>query len=361
MQKNNIFKKFISCNKGQIAIPALLIIPTLLLFVYLLFETTKISREKIRHQFALDSALFAELTNHAHYLNRTAYVNGAFPHRIFKEAFDCPPEENRIDRSDPDPDVDYECLYDVLYEMGAYPTMTNDEGGTANDRLNVWKFKYAKRRIEEDDYADLNNRDPDFPYQFELLQLEKAKKLWLRKSTMEIIARIYYQIYNLLGDVQKSQRSIYERLVANATFLRKAFFWNAGSCTAGMCGQEAAAAILPYKLKTDLKYIDQTVHFIKGDEIDPDELAFRTFKMRNKYPDPGLFQLAIVKGNFSRLARGITVYQSFYLGDNYFNINLNSLFPRVRSTVAITHPIGRDLQRAVWPDSTPKFAVRLSP
>ena len=46
-------------RRGQIVIPAMLMFPTLFLFVYLIYETAKLSREKIRHQFAIDAAAFA--------------------------------------------------------------------------------------------------------------------------------------------------------------------------------------------------------------------------------------------------------------------------------------------------------------
>ena len=72
---------------GQIVIPAMLMFPTLFLFVYLIYETAKLSREKIRHQFAMDAAAFVEMTNYSDFLNRTAYVNGAFPMRIFEEGY----------------------------------------------------------------------------------------------------------------------------------------------------------------------------------------------------------------------------------------------------------------------------------
>src|SRR3989338_2621014 len=74
-------------QKGQIVIPALFLFPTLMLFVFLIFETAKLSREKIRHQFAVDAAAFVEMTNYSDFLNRSAYVNGAFPMRIFREGF----------------------------------------------------------------------------------------------------------------------------------------------------------------------------------------------------------------------------------------------------------------------------------
>ena len=81
---------------GQLLIPALFVVPSLLLFVYLLFETTKVSREKIRQQFAVDSAAFIQMGDYTNLFNRTAYVNGAFPYRIFKEAYECPDRKSVV-------------------------------------------------------------------------------------------------------------------------------------------------------------------------------------------------------------------------------------------------------------------------
>jgi hypothetical protein len=107
-----------SRRRGQILIPSLLIIPSLLLFVYLLFETSKVSREKIRQQFAVDSAAFIQMGDYTNLLNRTAYVDGAFPYRIFKEAYECPPEKPL---SLADGSVEQICPYDMLYAAGAFP------------------------------------------------------------------------------------------------------------------------------------------------------------------------------------------------------------------------------------------------
>ena len=83
----NFFKP-IKNKKAQIVLPAVLLIPTILLVIYLLFETTKVSKEKIRHQFALDTSSFVEMTSLSQYLNATAYVNGAFPFRLFRDFFE---------------------------------------------------------------------------------------------------------------------------------------------------------------------------------------------------------------------------------------------------------------------------------
>jgi hypothetical protein len=88
-----------------------------MLFVYLIFDTAKLSREKIRHQFAIDAAVFVEMTNYSDFLNRTAYVNGAFPMRIFDEGFkttmiDCDQKANcRGPRS----------LWEIMCKNGAFP------------------------------------------------------------------------------------------------------------------------------------------------------------------------------------------------------------------------------------------------
>src|SRR3989339_619338 len=107
---------------GQILIPSLFVIPSLLLFVYLLFETTKVSREKIRQQFAVDSAAFIQMGDYTNLLNRTAYVNGAFPYRIFKEQYECPPDRNWRTTED----GGRECTYDMLYKSGAFPKYKGD-------------------------------------------------------------------------------------------------------------------------------------------------------------------------------------------------------------------------------------------
>src|SRR5438128_493857 len=74
-------------QRGQLVIPALFVIPSLVLFIYLIYETAKLSAEKIKHQFALDTAVFVEMANYSDFLNRTAYVNGPFPARVCYEAF----------------------------------------------------------------------------------------------------------------------------------------------------------------------------------------------------------------------------------------------------------------------------------
>src|SRR5882762_4250727 len=105
-------------RRGQIVIPALFIFPTLMLFVFLIFETAKLSREKIRHQFAVDAAAFVEMSNYSDFLNRSAYVNGAFPMRIFYEGFH--DTELECLGRDPCPSPGHKHLNDILFDDGIF-------------------------------------------------------------------------------------------------------------------------------------------------------------------------------------------------------------------------------------------------
>ena len=128
MKFNVMLKKHINFRsmkrQGQILIPSLLVIPSLLIFVFLLFETAKLSREKIRQQFAIDSAVFIQMGDYTNIFNRTAYVNGAFPYRLFKEQYGCIDSANYKEATGKgDPDV---CVWDMLYGSGAIPKNVND-------------------------------------------------------------------------------------------------------------------------------------------------------------------------------------------------------------------------------------------
>ena len=109
---------------GQIVIPAMLLFPTLFLFVYLIYETAKLSREKIKHQFAMDAAAFVEATNYSDFLNRTAYVNGAFPMRIFDEGF----KTTMIDCDQLDGCSGPKSLWEIMCKNGDFPMA----GGTCD-------------------------------------------------------------------------------------------------------------------------------------------------------------------------------------------------------------------------------------
>src|SRR3990167_4268709 len=122
---------------GQIVIPAMLLFPTLFLFVYLIYETAKLSREKIKHQFAMDAAAFVEATNYSDFLNRTAYVNGAFPMRIFEQGYDDFPAEceGKVEHCEK---ITYA---EILYQNGIFPRSRSGKKEFKNEE--VWDIEYG--------------------------------------------------------------------------------------------------------------------------------------------------------------------------------------------------------------------------
>src|SRR5438477_628147 len=132
---------FLRSRRGQIAIPSLFVLPSLFLFVYLIFETAKLSREKIRHQFAVDSAAFIEMTNYSDFLNRSAYVNGAFPQRIFFEGFynTCIEKKNNTGG---DCGSQGDRLYEILYKNGAFPRSDQGAPDAPLDDKPSWLIRF---------------------------------------------------------------------------------------------------------------------------------------------------------------------------------------------------------------------------
>ena len=134
---------------GQIVIPAMLLFPTLFLFVYLIYETAKLSREKIKHQFAMDAAAFVEATNYSDFLNRTAYVNGAFPMRIFEQGYDDFPAEceGKVEHCEK---ITYA---EILYKNGIFPRSKSGKKEFRNEE--TWDHESIRNilGITKDDYG----------------------------------------------------------------------------------------------------------------------------------------------------------------------------------------------------------------
>ena len=62
-------------HRAQILLPAVMLAPIFILVVYLLFETSKLSMTKVRQQFALDNATYAQMSVTSGYLNSLAQIN----------------------------------------------------------------------------------------------------------------------------------------------------------------------------------------------------------------------------------------------------------------------------------------------
>ncbi|MDE2314650.1 MAG: hypothetical protein KGL04_10815 [Elusimicrobia bacterium] len=249
-------------RRGQILIPALFIFPSLMLFVWLIYETAKLSQEKIRHQFAIDAAAFVEMTNYSDFLNRSAYVNGAFPMRIFQEVFQDQPVDcgGRTDAVCGGPGASCPGAspwYDVLYQEGIFPRSLHESGGsssmdptchpTAQETSDyshdegTWDIGYGgigtvKNKVWDPDIPgptpDVNSGgSPPPPWSQDTLVLFRlrAASYWdVQYSDFSTIYGLYTQVYQLLGSVEGAQYSVLQRLASNHDFLAKSYWLNAG-------------------------------------------------------------------------------------------------------------------------------------
>lgn len=351
-------------RRGQIIIPSVLLIPSLLLFVYLLFEITKLSREKIRHQFAVDSAAFIEMTNYSDFFNRTAYVNGSFPHRIFKEAYDCPPNDYLQETAG----SGQICPYDMLYEAGCFPRYDGDDSEGMMDRLSKWPIKFKDvpgRRM--------NQNPPTFDSMLKFITEDQGIKVYIFWDPAIGLYKFYAQVYNLLGSVQTSQKTVFERLTENFSFFRKSYYLNTGECrqNPGVCGEDGLAKFQANRVYPVLHYIEKLKFWAKVPKSGLPPYYLGVTNPPLDMPAPGLFQLATVPdAELAPLKSGFEVYQGWDAPSNYFGVDVNKLAPCPSGAISRTRPCVHariasqcpDVNNnCVWPNPTPKYQTRLYP
>jgi len=359
-------------RRGQILIPSLLVIPTLLIFVYLIFETAKLSREKIRQQFAVDSAAFIQMGDYTNLFNRTAYVNGAFPYRIFKEAYACPPNDY-LQRTD---NNGQKCPFDMLYEAGAFPKYKNDTGGGAAQSLDgekKWEMEF------DDTFRPGINEKPSDTEEFTLITEEQSKKIYIFWDPAISVYKFYASVYSLLGSVEESQMTVFERLTGNFNFFRKSYYLNANTddCVRNpqACGEEGLSeGFKAHRITRSgrgmvMHYIKKILFHAKVPQPGLPPYYIGKTKPPMEMPGPGLFQLATIDRNaLSAVGKGYEVYQGWTAPINYFNIDFNTLVscggagrPCVHATIASQCPQLSEGNNCVWPNPTPKYQTRLYP
>jgi len=361
---------------GQIVIPAMLLFPTLFLFVYLIYETAKLSREKIKHQFAMDAAAFVEATNYSDFLNRTAYVNGAFPMRIFEQGYDDYPAEceGRVEHCE---NVTYA---EILYRNGAFPrSRSGKKEFSGSDEK--WDIEYGGTS------SGRNSPNPYIQDPYTLFSMDNANRFWLTWDLASEVFKLYIQVYSLLGSVEDAQWQVLKRLTKDSkhSFLQKSYWLNTGdSANYGLELANSWDAALG-EFKTEAHCLRKLIYHgidrkggtgiqqmrVKG--TDP------PVEMSPKFDSPGcsgggLFQMQTVdSGALSRLRQpGGSEYPGLSLtlrwqipGKNYFNVDFGNMpqhfknsAPELHTTVSVgaTNPNAK-----VWPDPTPKFQVRQYP
>ena len=376
--------RFLRGRRGQIAIPALFVLPSLFLFVYLLFETAKLSREKIRHQFALDSAAFIEMTNYSDFLNRSAYVNGAFPQRIFYEGFynTCIEKKNNTQG---DCGTQGDRLYNILYKNGAFPRTDQAPPDQGLDEHPHWFLQFGGSG------SGKNNNPPDMGSgRLDLITMQDALDYWLSWDDAQDIYKLYVQIYQLLGSVEDAQFSVFKRLTSDHNFFRKSYWLNTNDAIDA--GEQGASYFPPSSYQFNPKPYRIQEIMIVGNK--PTNNPFQPYvqwgpsspvqmpsTIAGCQPTSGLFQAeAIPQAELNNLASphapgsqfglvlpGLPVFQNWGRGiidKNYFNVNFMNTVdcpgatggtgPCVHATISLS---GGHL----WPNPTPKFQTRLYP
>ncbi|MFH1723844.1 MAG: hypothetical protein ABII00_04385 [Elusimicrobiota bacterium] len=373
-------RRAIAGGRGQIAIPSLFVLPTLFLFVYLSFETAKISREKIRHQFALDAAAFIEMTNYSDFLNRSAYVNGAFPQRIFYEGFynTCIEKKNNTSG---DCGGKGDRLYTILFKNGAFPKTDQAPPDAPLDSYPRWFLRFGGTGQSK------NNNAPDMGGgRLDLLTMQDALDYWLSWDDAQDIYKLYVQIYQLLGSVEDAQYSVFKRLTNGHNFFRKSYWLNTNDSIGAAF--EGAAYFDAYSFSPKPYCVQELM--IVGNK--PTSNPFQPYilyapqspiqmpsTISDCQPSSGLFQMEAIPDShldnmrtqhppgsrFGFNLPGYPVVQHWgqdTLGRNYFNVNFMNKVrcpdgaggPCVHATAAV-------LGGRLWPDPTPKFQTRLYP
>ncbi|MBP7795476.1 MAG: hypothetical protein KA059_01725 [Elusimicrobiales bacterium] len=371
-------------RKAQLLLPSVLVIPSLLIFIYLLYETTKLSREKIRTQFALDSAAFIQMQDYTNFLNRTAYVDGAFPYRIFKQEWDCKTQTDYLQRTD---DNGNACPYSMFYEIGAFPgwsgdVIGQDPSGSVFDNSDKWEIKYNDQPtelVENPRQSNLNTANPDFGEQLTFINPKQAQKIYIFWDPSVNYYKFYAQVYLTLGTIEESQFAVFQRLTDKMNFYRKSFYLNAAnqSCldNPDSCGSESlgGSGIRKWNRNSDVKF-----HYIKSIKwwakyyvggLPPYEIAKTDPPI--EFPNPGIFQLTTVDPSLlKQIGMGYQLYQPVDAGKNYFNVDFNSKGwkecsdqskPCVHSAITSQCPSLTSGNNCLWPNPTPKYQTRLYP
>ena len=363
------------------------------LFIYLIYETAKLSREKIRHQFAMDSAAFVEMTNYSDFLNRTAYVNGAFPMRIFEEGYGGQDGTNLFpdecagppDKHDPCPPTQdyppYASYADVLYKNGAFPRSQTTGKDSYGPQDKVWDIQYSPSRQQQ--LTDKNPIDT-----FELFTIQDANWFWHPWDLATEIYKLYVQIYSLLGSVEDAQRQVLKRLSNGHSFMAKSYWLNTGESGAELVA--SFNAVVPdFGSNTVAEPVCQrhlnywgNVHRVGGgiqpyipQHTDP-VVDLAANGMTSPGCSAGLFQIMWVDPNIvNSMSKkspsgdypGIMLEMDWEIPNaNYFNVDLKSemgKFPahKLRTTISLGSGDPSMATPSVWPNPTPKFQVRQFP
>jgi hypothetical protein len=363
-------------SPGQLVIPAMFVIPSLVLFVYLIYETAKLSREKIRHQFAIDAAAFVEMTNYSDLLNRSAYVNGPFPMRVFSESY--PWGSVPIEAKNSTAPTD---LIKMMYDNGAFPvgpTQGSDPSFGISDGMPTWPIKYGNGSLCTT-CSVLNGNSPGDTGTQHIFRQKQVMEYWIWYDVHSVpLWQFWTTVYSLLGSVESAQVQVFQRLNKAHSFLKKSWLLNTGESSSNV----NTGSFDSHDLRLDCIYTRQSGtygtyqkstwwdpygHKGFGDDPDVKDGGGKPFTHPPEggtYCSGGLFRVAVVTSGLDQIkikgpSSGIELMQPWSAPGNYFNVDVNRPRPMVHARVGI-------VGCCVWaengsPQPTPKFQVRELP
>ena len=383
---------YLKNQRAQIVLPAILLVPTILLVIYLLFETAKLSRFKIRSQFALDSAAFIELTPYSQFLNATSYMNGAFPYRLFRENLGKMIPKRDGCEEIPEygcPDEDKISYYEIFRQAGAFPAMAKMDSNPS-DNAGRWELKYhvatpANQQSFTEGKGRPANWNTDTPKVDPIVYGINSKQL-VGQYEYVVISRnqdennngnkkdddgpiaplsFYISIYKILEGTYKAQKKAYEELTEDGEMFRKSYYYNSSACKLSQCGKEGVMALKKYKLGMESVYIDKfNWYWRSSSRIVTDVMQVEFTKEKQEYEKfMPLYQFSYLdkstRSKLKQLYTGVDIREPITPPENYFRVNLKKYAQKlhVRAALQCTN----ESNNCVWPNPTPKYQVRLYP
>lgn len=360
-------------KNAQVLLPAVLLAPVFILVIYLLFETAKVSMTKVRQQFALDNAAYAQMSSASTYLNSLAMVNGPLPYRVLQYYAGEQSTLNPTSKASGTISV-----FELFYQGGGVPSIGPDYSGKVKNppppaKSTDWGLRYYDGTDMEFPRKDWEKENPSVPGAEESVPVMSkdlvANYYFPAKGLAVPVISQYLETYARVGSIYKSQDYVYQEVSKNAIMFREAYFLNVNDCKRSECARQSAAQLRPwlrlvskpFELSKVKFYISDTSSLKGGAHGGAYDVEFVATEIFN---GEKLFQFAFLdpssRSKLYPLSRGIRLKQSFKLPRNHFNIDLAQKYkPYVRNRVVLSCP--RNNNNCVWPNPLPKYNVLIKP
>lgn len=365
-------------RRAQLLLPAVLLLPLFVLVIYLLVEVTKVSIAKVRHQFALDNAAYAQVSAVSSFLNAVGILNGPLPSRALKTYAD---PLRIVNEDNPYRGKKDWTVFDLFFQAGAVPTVGFDYDKNAlrnpppKQDSTDWGMHYLQRGDWQGDEEEMYSRkewEKENPAEIKdpvnVMNKDMVDKHYVSAKQVGLPAILaYLTTYIQVGDTFNLQKHLYQSLIKGAWTFREGYFLNVDDCKKGDCARQSASRLAPFlSIPTKRQETNEIVVYLSASDMAGGTGGAITvpFQMDKDFQASPLFFFAYVepagRTRLRTLKRGILLKQRFPLPRNHFNIDLVAKYkPYVRTTVGLSCP--RANNNCVWPNPLPKYGVTLRP